>query len=71
MTDTTLAGHQTTKQEHGKTYTIDNMTTEMEIDGMNLWWDQSSENCETEPFGLLEGVYSWNQPGGYFVDFDR
>jgi hypothetical protein len=72
MTDTTLEGYQTTREEeHGKTYAMDSMTTAMEIDDINMWWNQSSENCETEPFGLLEGVFSWNQPGGYFVDSDR
>lgn len=70
MTASNLEGYQTTREEHRETYAMEGMTTAMETDGMNLW-DQSSENCETEPFSLLGGVYSWNRRGGYFVDSDR
>jgi hypothetical protein len=71
MVASTLEGYQTTREEQGETYAMDGMATTIEVDGMNLWWDQSSENCEIEPSSLLGGVYSWNRRGGYFVDSDR
>lgn len=54
-------------QEQGEGNMMYEAPLAIEADEGNLWWDQSFQEFETDPFGFLQGENPWSEGCNYFV----